>query len=413
MTETASATTGPTFRGKVPAARLWRYVAVFALPLLLAGIVLGSLYLFLVRAGEATGPIAAAQRQAETGEKYGAALVYRPFAFKLERYRAIQPDVLIVGSSRVMAFPGEAFSASVYNSGGGANTLDQAIAFIHAARSIHKPKTILLGLDFWWFNPNRDDEIEITTQDTDTIDLSLTQLLSPLAWMADGRVSVGDFIATLSPLHAPLPGIGIQARFIGQGWDKYGRYDYGKLFDGRRESEDVKFGRTLERLRKAKDSSKFSVRVSPSAEAIGKLKVLLDELRAAGIEVTLLLPPVAPPVLAELTAEPDQVLIPEWQAAVQGLGAPVLDLQRAAKIGSDQCEFIDGFHGGEVTYLRILDLIAEHGAPVLAEAIDRDEVQRMIAANAGHARIAELRPADIAPEIDFLQLGCAKPAKSS
>lgn len=405
MTESALATTPPGHRGKVSAARLLRYLILFAIPLLLAGIVLGTLHLFLAQAGETTGPVAAAQRQAETAEKYGAALTYRPFIFKLERYRALKPDVLIVGSSRVMAFAGEAFSGTVYNSGGAANTLDQAVAFIRAAMKIHKPKAILLGLDFWWFNPNRDDEIDITAQDSDRIDLSLSQLMAPVEWIGDGEVTVGEFFGALM---SPRPGIGALAQFHGQGWDKFGRYDYGELFDGRMESEDEQFERTLERLRKAKASSKFSVRVAPDAAAIADLRSLVEALRADGIEVTLLLPPIAAPVLAELTAAPDQILIPQWQTAMQGLGAPVIDAQDPTSVASEQCEFIDGFHGGEVTYLRILERIAG-GSDVLASAIDQASVERLIAANAGHARIRELRPDDAEPEIDFLELGCPKP----
>lgn len=404
MTESAFATTTPGHRGKVPAARLWRYLGLFAIPLFVAGIVLGALHLFLAQAGETIGPVAAAHRQAETGEKYGAALTYRPFAFKLERYRALKPDVLIVGSSRVMAFAGEAFNGTVYNSGGAANTLDQAVTFIRAAREIHQPKAILLGLDFWWFNPNRDDEIDITSQDSDRIELSLSQLLAPIEWIADGEVKPSEFLSTLA---APGPGIGALAQFHGQGWDKFGRYHYGELYDGRMESEDKQFERTLERLRKAKASSKFSVRVAPEPTAIAALGTLVNELRAEGIDVTLLLPPIAAPVLSELTLSPEQVLLPAWQTAMHGLGIPVIDAQDPASVASEPCEFIDGFHGGEVTYLRILDRIAG-GSAVLARAIDRAKVQRLIKDNAGHARVAEWRPADTEPEIDFLDLGCAK-----
>lgn len=412
MTETATAT--PAFRGKVPAAHLGRYILAFLLPPLAAALFLGALYLFLVQVGETTGPIAAAHRQAETGEKYGAALVYRPFAFKLERYRAIKPDVLIVGSSRVMAFAGEAFNTSMYNSGGGANTLAQAVAFIRAARDIHKPKTILFGLDFWWFNPNREEEIDTTTQDSDTIKLSLSQIIRPIEWMASGHVSAKQFVTTLFKSHQP--GIGALAQFYGQGWDRHGRYDYGQLFDGRMKSEDMQFERTLERVRKAKPNSKLSVRVAPSETAILDLKNLIDEVRADGIEIILLLPPIAPRVFAELTRDPEQALIPVWTKAMYRMGVPVGDAHQISSLELNPCEFIDGFHGGEVTYLRILKWIAESSAIasstplIFPQTVDRHLVQRLIDINGGHARIGELRPPDAAPEIDFLQLGCTKQA---
>jgi hypothetical protein len=398
----------PVARRKASSRRLWRYLAVYAVPVLAAALVGGGLYTFLDRAGEMTGPISAAQRQAETGEKYGAALVYRPFAFKLERYRQIQPEVLLVGSSRVMPFAGEAFSATVYNSGGAANNLDQAIAFVDAALGVHRPHAILLGLDYWWFNPNRDDEIDTTSQDSDEIELSLSQLRAPIDWMLAGKVTPGAFLAALSPFYTAPEGIGALAQFEHQGWDKHGRYDYGDLFDGSMKSDDEQFERTLERLRKAKASSKFSVAVEPSAPALAKLQGLIDRLQADGIEITLLLPPVAPPVLAQLTGTPENTLMPALWPALHGMGVPVIDVQDPATINSAPCEFIDGFHGGEVTYLRILDQIVRREGGILAQAIDHETVRRLIASNAGHARIDELRPEDMAPEIDFLALGCNK-----
>lgn len=400
-------TATPAARRKRQSRRLWGYLAIYAAPILLMVLAGSALYTFLARTGETTGPISAAQRQAETGEKYGAALVYRPFAFKLERYRQVRPEILLVGSSRVMPFAGEAFSATSYNAGGGANNLDQAITFIDAAVAVHRPTAILLGLDYWWFNPNRDDEIDTTSQNSDDIDLSLSQLLTPVDWVLVGKVSPSAFLATLSPFHPSREGIGALAQFLHQGWDRHGRYDYGALFDGSMKGEDERFERTLERLRKAKAASKFSVAVAPSEEALAKLRELVGKLQAAGIEVTLLLPPVAPSVLAQLTDRPDNALMPALWPAIHGMGAPIIDVQDPATLGSEACEFVDGFHGGEVTYLRILDQIAASGGR-LAAAIDHDTVRRLIVSNAGHARIAELRPADAKPEVDFLALGCNK-----
>lgn len=398
----------PVARRKAVSRRLWRYLAVFVVPVLAAALVGAGLYTFLARSGETTGPISAAQRQAETGEKYGAALVYRPFAFKLARYRQVRPEVLLVGSSRVMPFAGEAFSAPVYNGGGAANNLDQAIAFIDAALAVHQPEAILLGLDYWWFNPNRDDEIDTTSQDSDEIELSLSQLRAPIDWVLAGKVTPGALLAALSPFYTAPDGIGALAQFEHQGWDKHGRYDYGDLFDGNLKSDDVQFERSLERLRKAKASSKFSVAVEPSPPALAKLQGLVDKLQAQGVEVTLLLPPVAPPVLAQLTGTPDNTLMPALWPALHGLGVPIIEVQDPATINSATCEFIDGFHGGEVTYLRILDQIASYEGGILAQAIDHDLVRRLIARNAGRARIDELRPEGVAPEVDFLALGCDK-----
>ncbi len=173
-------------------------------------------------------------------------------------------------------------------------------------------------------------------------------------------------------------------------------------------SDDRQFKKTLKRLQSAKKSSKLNVRVGPSADSIAALASLLSELEAQSIDVTLVLPPMAGPVLQAIEKNGDNRLLPLWRDAMNRLGARLFDFTDPAAIGSGDCEFVDGFHGGEVTYLRILDAIAGFGGSVFARSIDRDMTTSLIASNAGHARIAELRPSDIPTEIDFLDLGCDK-----
>lgn len=388
--------------------RAGRYLAIFFAPILVAALVLAALYLFLARVQETIGPVTAAQQQDRSGDLYGPALVYRPFAYKLERYRLKNPDILLLGSSRVMPFAGEVFTTSVVNAGGAANSMDQAAAFARAAVAIHKPKSILLGLDFWWFNPNRDDEIDATGDMSDDVDMSLTQLTMPLQWVADDRLKISSLLQGVWPL-ADLPaGIGAFAKFGGRGWDVYGRYDYGSLIDGSMASDDRQFKRTLKRLQSAKKSSKLNVHIGPSAEGLQVLRDLIAELEGQSIEVILLVPPMAGPVRLAMEQDPENRLVPLWLDELSSLGVRMFDFTDASLLRSSDCEFVDGFHGGEVTYLRILDAIGNFGGTELARAIDRDMVTGLIATNADHARLRELRPGDVPPEVDFLDLGCAK-----
>ena len=78
-----------------------------------------------------------------------------------------------------------------------------------------------------------------------------------------------------------------------------------------------------------------------------------------------------------------------------------------AIVNSADCEFIDGFHGGRVTYLRMLQAIVRSGKTGLGGYVDAGEIDRLIAENAGHAMLKEnIRPGE--PETDFLELGCKK-----
>jgi hypothetical protein len=392
----------------VGAVRAKLYTAIFLVPVFVAATVLLALYGFLVRSEETLGPITAAHEQESSSELYGPALTYRPFPYKLERYRLKQPDILLIGSSRVLPFAGEAFTVPIVNAGGAGTSMRAAIAFIRDAIAIHRPKSILLGVDFWWFNQYYADEMDVPNGTSDTVELSLDQLFMPLRWMLDNNLHVSAFFQALSPFGNPPPGIGAFAKFADRGWDVYGRYDYGAVHDGRMVSVDRQFKDSLKRIKRRKKSQTFNTHLTPSRDVIEALRSLLTELRSQSIEVIVFIPPLAGPVRETIDRDPENQLSPLLRQALRSLDVPVFDFENASAIGSNDCEFLDGYHGGEVTYLRMLNAIAQSSSGYFAAAIKRDFVTSSIAANAGHARLAELRPADVLPEVDFLQLGCDK-----
>jgi hypothetical protein len=85
------------------------------------------------------------------------------------------------------------------------------------------------------------------------------------------------------------------------------------------------------------------------------------------------------------------------------------DFSDSAAVGSPDCEFVDGLHGGYVTYLRMLrimapDLEADAATRGLVKPVA--DLDRLIAANQGRATLHD-EPAG--REIDYLGLGCNKP----
>ena len=82
------------------------------------------------------------------------------------------------------------------------------------------------------------------------------------------------------------------------------------------------------------------------------------------------------------------------------------DFHDARAIGSGPCEFIDVWHGGEVTYLRILRALANSDTQIAA-AIDTDKVTALISANVGRAEIVR-SGYPIQHEVDFFGIGCTK-----
>src|SRR5262249_51343652 len=134
---------------------------------------------------------------------------------------------------------------------------------------------------------------------------------------------------------------------------------------------------------------------------------LVTMVEAQGGELILVVPPVSKTVADALAADGAPILLNEMNERLSTIGTPVFDFHDPTELDSGACEFIDGFHGGRVTYLRMLRAIVRSGKTNLAGYVDTGEIDRLIAENGGHAMLkTDLRPGE--PETDFLELGCRK-----
>ncbi|MBI2256851.1 MAG: hypothetical protein HYU58_19680 [Proteobacteria bacterium] len=336
--------------------------------------------IILMRVQETTPPALAAQLQERHGGLYGPAGRTDIAAYKLERYVQRRPDILIVGSQRLASLPGEAFTASVYNAAGVADSVEQLSAFVQAAVARHAPKSVLIGADYWWFHPDAPSVRPSASQDSGFA----ARLIDPLLWVVTGRISIGEFIDGVFPTAGAMPGIGALAVLDGQGWDTYGRYEGGL-------SASVGAGEApLAR----------NVHVGPSTAALQQLQALIAELNGRSIEVVLIIPPASAPLHLALATDSENRLLPLWRDALRSLGQKVFDFEDPSSLGATDCEFINDISGGEVAYLRALDAIGNYGGTAISQGIDRDLTASLIASNAGHIRIGELLPADAPTDIE-------------
>jgi len=385
-----------------------RYLAVLAIPCLIVAAYLGLAYFILDANREDVGPVEAAEIQSQSGGLYGSALFYRPGLYKLALYERSAADIVVLGSSRSMEFRAEGFAAPMINVGGNGATIAEAKAVIDRMLEIRKPKALILTIDYWWFNDARSEEAAHSNKLGDTR-FTLQQLMMPIAWIKEGSASLGGLIAP--PRTAPDggPRLGVFANQNNTGFDRYGAYHYGGLLVGESKADDVKFKKTLRRIERARKDSKLAINAPFSEDMFRQFQDLAKEVRDSGVELILVIPPVAPPVYAVMQARPGPLLNELIVQRLKAAGETVLDFHNPASIGTDQCEFSDGYHGGEVTALRMLRAIRAHyvDRPEIAALIQPEaELGALIDANAGRAALAG--PPLASKEVDFLKLGCAK-----
>ena len=122
-----------------------------------------------------------------------------------------------MGSSRAIEFVRHGFTSSMVNMGS-MRDMAQIRSLLQAMFAAHRPKLVILTIDFWWFNSARSEEVVDLQPDT-VGPLSLVQLAEPFQWIAQGKVGIGDFVAgALSPGFKPA-GIGVAAIYDHAGYD--------------------------------------------------------------------------------------------------------------------------------------------------------------------------------------------------
>src|SRR5262249_3950545 len=153
------------------------------------------------------------------------------------------------------------------------------------------------------------------------------------------------------------------------------------------------------------EHNKFNVHTPVDPTQWQEMLDIVHMVEAQGSELILIVPPVSKTVADVLASNGAPILLDQMNERLATLGHPVFKFHDPTALDSGECEFIDGFHGGRVTYLRMLQAVLRSGKTGLASYVDGAEIDRLIAENAGHAMLKEnIRPGE--PETDFLDLGC-------
>jgi len=353
-------------------------------------------YFFLLHRGELTTLQAIVERQKEDFCIYGTALHDDMFDYKLAGFAARKPTVVALGSSRVMQFRERYFSDSFFNLGGGIHSIEEGQRLVDAMLSMHTPAVAIIGIDFWWFNA----AITPTTADNTPPRLNASTLFYPYMWLVKGKISMADYTERNWKKHHQCL-FGMQAVKHLRGFGSDGSYYYTDRVTGHTDSNDENFSATLEKIRLSKEQFVFG---SADPNRLKTFAHMVEQLKSAGVTPIIVIPPVAPEVYEALERQSsDYPVRQQIRAFLRQNQIAFLDMEDPATIPASHCEFIDGFHGGDVVYTRMLPLIAQH----IPSLVREDRIQTTLANAGGKAMIPDARVTD-EPEVDFLRLGCKK-----
>ena len=351
----------------------------------------------LTRAGEYSTMTEIVKTIKDTNGIYGPALYETTFWYKKEIYQQYPPNIAALGSSRVLQFRADRFKDPFINLGS-MRSLDEVIEILKDLFTDAPPEILLLGIDFWWFRPQAEDEKFNRSPEHPRI--RLIDLFEPLRWLARDKLQLRDIGAILS---ATTPHLGIAGISRQDGFDVHGSYHYTSTFTGRVPNYDWKFLNTLTRIENGDRVFGHSAKISEKQWK--KLEDLLADLAKRKIKVILFMPPLAPIAVDAIKAAPSSYgYVTHVRDRLPRLAAkynmPYADFHDLRPQGSHDCEFLDGVHGGEIAYDRILLALSNEKTP-LAEKLDLSRITKSIETHKG-------RVTDSPEEADFLGIGCKK-----
>ena len=277
-----------------------------------------------------------------------------------------QPDILALGTSRVLQFRETFFKddVSFYNAGRGFSNLNQCIQFLEELN--YQPKIIILGLDQDLFHQQyAEDHQESLVISNDHARWSGILGKSIEESYSDGMI--------LNDLNNYPKNVGLNGVTYGEGFRSDGSYFYNRILN-HPELEITKrmgypFQSTIEAIESGK--GRFQYGNNMYMESLDQIRKILEICSDRNIKIVSFIPPFAPLVYSKMINSGKYLYIEEIYTELQPIfnhfSFELYDFTDFSKHSKDKM-YIDGFHGGEEVYKNILSVMKNHGS-ILSEFI--------------------------------------------
>lgn len=291
-------------------------------------------------------------------------------------------EVISLGSSRVLQFRENMFNVPFYNAGYTISSITDFKPFLESISKEKYPKYLIIGLDQWMFNEKWDD---------------LQGEKSKRGWSKSyekypsGRTIIrvywdlinGKYSFNILKDKGRWGKIGLDARLNGKGLRNDGSMLYGniieKLLSGDKDLEDYNYSNTFERIDNGNKRFEYADYVNVNAKI--ELDVFLDFCKKNSIEVVAFLPPFADKVIEKMKAKGKYGYVDKIYSEISPIFTKydyeIFDFSSVSILGSNDMETLDGFHGGEVTYLKLLLKMVE-GNSIIKNVVKNDLKQDLM-----------------------------------
>lgn len=294
-----------------------------------------------------------------------------------------RPDVISLGSSRVMALRSKFFKPGIkfYNAGGGAAYIRHYREFLSRLPVDTTPKVLIVQLDQTYFNASWVVSPEMLDMDKLYSDADLGSL-----WMTalqkvgndyrQGKYRLRDIFARQQ---SDFKKIGLSAIAKDEGTLNDGSHYYGGYIRNPQDDPDYGFRLSLQKISDGSEFFHYGDKVSQ--EALQELDIFLQECRRRKIHVVGFLAPFAHTVYKSMLASGKYAYLDHLGDRVgevfARLGYSFFDFTDLASVGASDDEIYDGYHGSEKAYLRLFLKMIEKD-PVLMSMTDNIYLQKRL-----------------------------------
>jgi len=335
-----------------------------------------------------------APRAADASIKDSRALYMRRYLsqqftlYKAEMIRRRSPDVVILGSSRVWQFRSFMFHPvedRAYNAGGLTQSVRDLETYVDWTMrgKIPKPRVVILGVDPWWVKRAEGDTAVDRNREWD-------EGYRPVAHFDGIRAMIlGGRIPWSLVFHRPRAGAGnFHPLGLAAVQDGVGFRNDGSCFCGEAILEEFKATRAFrDRLGVAGHIRAMTSQFTPTPgidwSRVDRLAASLRRLRAAGVEVYVLLPTFSEEAATAFRNSSGlgtwwQEYVDAFPARMAQAGFPCLEALTPSTYGLDDTSMIDGYHPGEllVSYI-VEDLVRRAPSGSLLRSLDVDHLRAL------------------------------------
>ncbi len=358
------------------------FLRVFTYISLLLGLPLLLNVIFITRAFENESYKNIVVTQLKKDCLYASAINPNELGYKLALVNEIKPEVIIIGSSRSLTFRKEAFKKKFVNAGGTFGSLAEGERFLTSLLSNQQPKVIFWPLDYWWFNKRYVFWNEGRDQIPEN-QINQQKLIDPFVWLYDKKISFSQYseisLGNLEQLktygHSVL---GIAALTKGYGFRPDGSLGYFK-------ASQVESTKRLNDLTNNGFNPEIEDRVFLGCgEFVDEAKwqqflKLVELIKHKNILLWMWLPPIMPSDYSKIIQVHQTNFLQALEAKFNHEGFKIISYNENDRINLRDVEYLDTWHHGEKTALKILlDLLRHDETADLKLYLDEEKLIKKI-----------------------------------